>query len=665
MASAVLLLAALFVLLIAFVAGLPGLVYLLVWTAAAAPGLLLARRIFGPHPASWIAGAAIGYATSCLFVWATVAAGFASLPGFLVAWLVEWALFTAVAWKISGPLLVLRAWSRQDTLALCVVLLLVPALMGLPFRNLGAEDGSGRRYYRAYFTADFIWHMALTAELARFEMPPRNPYMADRTLNYYWTYFLVPAAATATGPVHDTETVLEVNAIATATLLLGSVFLFAWCSGGRPLAVTIAVALVALCVSAEAAWEIRDLWTRGRPLEALKYMNVDAVTAWRFNGLRIDGIHRTMYYTPQHGLSCALGLLALVGAMTAGARASYGVAMAAGLMLGLATTLNPFLGAAFSLIYGLAVLSDAVVQRRLRPIAVHAVAAVPPVLAVLWSTGNSMAEGAGEALRIGWLEYARNAPLETLLLSLGPALVPALFGFLPDRRLPGQPARTAAVALAVGLFLLYFVVLSDKSWVGFRAGQILIVSLTLPLARLFDRLLAARQRALATALALVITAIGLPTTVADAYNASDIGNLRMGPGFPWTVTVSPDEREAVEWIGRSTPSDSVVQMEPVRRGRAQWSFIPTFAERRMAAGLPISLLPLPEYRERSDAARRIFANASAADAHRAAERLAIDYLWVDAGDRGAYPDGTARIAGAPELFEPVFENGEVTVYAVH
>ena len=51
------------------------------------------------------------------------------------------------------------------------------------------------RYYRAYFTADFVWHMALTAEMARFEMPPRNPYMADRGLNYYWTYFLVPADA--------------------------------------------------------------------------------------------------------------------------------------------------------------------------------------------------------------------------------------------------------------------------------------------------------------------------------------------------------------------------------------------------------------------------------------------------------------------------------------
>ena len=52
-----------------------------------------------------------------------------------------------------------------------------------------------------YFTADFVWHVALTAEITHFEMPPRNPYMADRSLNYYWTYFLVPATLTRRGLV--------------------------------------------------------------------------------------------------------------------------------------------------------------------------------------------------------------------------------------------------------------------------------------------------------------------------------------------------------------------------------------------------------------------------------------------------------------------------------
>ena len=33
----------------------------------------------------------------------------------------------------------------------------------------------------------------LTQELARFEQPPKNPYMFDKPIHYYWTYFVTPA----------------------------------------------------------------------------------------------------------------------------------------------------------------------------------------------------------------------------------------------------------------------------------------------------------------------------------------------------------------------------------------------------------------------------------------------------------------------------------------
>ena len=46
-------------------------------------------------------------------------------------------------------------------------------------------------------------------------MPPRNPYLASEPIHYYWTYFLVPAAASQTGPapVRDVQTCLKVNAL--------------------------------------------------------------------------------------------------------------------------------------------------------------------------------------------------------------------------------------------------------------------------------------------------------------------------------------------------------------------------------------------------------------------------------------------------------------------
>jgi uncharacterized membrane protein len=334
-------------------------------------------------------------------------------------------------------------------------------------------------------------------------------------------------------------------------------------------------------------------------------------------------------------------------------------------LLGLATTLNPFLGAVFSGIYGLAVLADGAFTRApLRAIASHWPAAVSPALAVAWGVANEMGEGAGQALTVGLVGFARNASLLTLMLGLGPVLLPALGGFLPDRRLPAQPARTALLGLVMGLFLFYFVVLSERSWVGFRAGQIMLAMLTLPLARVFARLLANGMRVLACVLAAAILILGAPTTVIDTRNAADIGNRRMAPGFPWTLSVSPAQREALRWIRTNTRPEAVVQAEPMVRGRAHWSFIPTFAGRRTSAGLPISLLPMPEYQERSGQVQAIFTSPHMETAHADARRLGIEYVWVDGHEQQAYPGVIERFDGAHQFFRPVFRNAEVVVYAV-
>ena len=246
--------------LVGWTASVNGLIYLPFWIAAAAPGVPLGLRVFGRHAAGWVAGAAAGYALTCLTVWVVVAAELACPTGFAIAWVVESVVIAFVARQIRTPIVPLRPWTPRDTAALCAVLLLVPGLMAAPYRNIGAADAEGRTYYRAYFTADFVWHVALTAELGRFTMPPRNPYMADRDLHYYWTYFLVPAAVTGSVPgLDDVEAALKVNAECTAMLLLASIFLFARTAGATALATALGVVLVVLASSAEGFAAIVDL----------------------------------------------------------------------------------------------------------------------------------------------------------------------------------------------------------------------------------------------------------------------------------------------------------------------------------------------------------------------------------------------------------------------
>jgi hypothetical protein len=287
------------------------------------------------------------------------------------------------------------------------------------------------------------------------------------------------------------------------------------------------------------------------------------------------------------------------------------------------------------------------------------------IAAIGWCYAGQMTEGAGNALQFGFLGASRQSPLTTLALSLGPILLVGLAGLWPSRAVSFTRMVPALSLLILALFLMYFVRLSvDTAWVAFRAGQLTIVALAVLAARFMASGAESRLKGtMVTACALLCLAAGLPTTVIDEYNARDIHNLAMGPGFPWTVVITPPQQRAFAWIRQHTPADAVVQMEPNIRGRSTWSLIPSFAERRMTAGLPISLMDVPEFHERSDRVRSVYQSPSAADAARIARSLRIDYLYVDEVERAAYP-GTAKFNTSPEHFERVFDDSGVSVYRV-
>jgi hypothetical protein len=342
--------------------GLAGLLHAIVYAVAVLPGIVLGTRLFGPHhPAGWVAGAALGYGSTQLAIWLPIFAGFPSAIAFTATWLVGAAALAWTARRVTSPAVALPPWSGADTRALALVLLLVPMLMGPPYRNLGAADETGTRYYRAYFTADFVWHTALAAELGRYASPPRNPYMASREMNYYWTYFLLPAAVAeeGPGPLADVQRVLKANAMVSGLLLVAMVFLVARAAVPVPWAAAVAVALGVLASSAEGTFVLQQLWRAGRPLAAVEDMNIDAITAWQFSGLRVDSLARGLWYNPQHSFACTLGLVSTLIAAVAGAAAPRAAIWLAGVTLGLSTIFNPFVGAVFSLIYGASVAIDA------------------------------------------------------------------------------------------------------------------------------------------------------------------------------------------------------------------------------------------------------------------------------------------------------------------
>ena len=649
----------------ALIAGPWALAYLPLYVLATLPGWPLGRALFGKHPAAWVAGALIGYALTCLAFWAVLALRVPSAGAFVLAWAVTSAAAFALARNSKGAI-ALPAWSVRDARVLILLLLLVPAVFAFPYRNLGARDAEGNRFYRAYFTADFIWHMALTSELTKYAMPPINPYLGDRTMQYYWTYFLVPAVISeeGIGGLREIENSLKVNALCSGVLFIAALVVATWAVSLSAIGTAFAIVLAVLAASAEGLYALWELYRDQKPLVELTNLNIDAMSAWTYSGLRVDSLVRSMWYNPQHSLSAALGLLALPVAGVAGVAAPIGAIALAGFALALSTTFNPLIGGLFSLIYGAVMLADAIRTRAVRPLLYHAVAAALVALAVGWCIANDMVEGADDVVLFGLGGYARNRPIATLMMSLGPLIVPAILGL---RTLPRR-AWPALAGTAIGLAVFYFVRLSvEGSYIGFRAGQILQLSLP-GLAAMFFASVWSRERhrrGAAAVIAIVLVAVGLPTTIIDSYNAQDIGNRRMGPGFRWTITLTPDEQAAHYWLRTQTPRDAIVQMDPVAHGRETWSQLPTFAWRRMAAARPISLMQFPVYVERSRRVHRIYADRNAETAVLIARELGIDYIFIGPAEQKANSAASlAKFSKREDLFTLVFENATTRIYAV-
>ena len=430
----------------------------------------------------------------------------------------------------------------------------------------------------------------------------------------------------------------------------------------RAFAAAGAVALAIVASSAEGAFAMWRLWQHGANLGALRDLNIDALSNWWFYALRVDGLQRCFWWVPQHSMAYALGLVAIATVNATGSGASAATIAVVGLALGGSAMMNPFVGGIFSLAWGVAVLIDAAPREdRVSRVLRHGIAVVPVVLALAWCAGNQMIEGAGGTLEFGLHGDARNAPLAGLVLSLGPALLPAIAGLFVVAQ---DRISRAAVALAgLSLLVMYCVRLNvDPSWVGFRAGQMFLVAIPALTARALSG--GGRWRTGVIAVAAIALLAGSPTTAIDAYNAQDITNFSESPNGPWTITITPAEHEALEWLRRATPATAIVQMEPTSRDRRTWSLIPSLAQRRMAAGLPISLLATPEYDEKSALVKQMYETPNAEEASAIAHRLRIDYIYVDRTERAAYPAGVAKFAGAPERFAPVFSNDEVSIYHV-
>lgn len=646
-----------------------GWLYALIYIAAILPGLRVGFAMFGrAHAGGWITGALIGYTLANLAAWAAIELHHATALGFLTAA----AIIGIVTWlaliRVKEPLIALPEWTRGSTTSLLLVLVLTLFVAVPPLANVGWADKEGNRYYRAYFTADFVWHAALTAELKKFELPVQNPYLKNTDIHYYWTYFMVPAAIAGTGPasLQDIQRCLKLNALLTGLLLMSTIFLATWVAVPRAGPAAAAVSLALVASSAEGLAGIVGLLYTDQPLSTLKNVNIDAISSWALGGYRIDGLQRSIWYVPQHSMAYALGLIAIIGVAAAGSRIKRGASFLLGCALACSVLFSPLVGGIFALAYGIAFVVDAL--GRPSPVATimnQIDIIVPVAIAIAWQVEDHMVEGAGGALEFGFARQSLHHPVLSLVVSLGPIILLAVAGLWPSAKHSLRRLMPYAALAVFSLLAMYLVRLSiDLSWVGFRSGHLMLLALPAFGARFIATQWDDGRRKVVGAVVLLVLIGGAPTLAIDEFNAQDIHNYNVSPGdFPFTIVLYPRQLEAFEWIRKNTPKEALVQMDPVERGRSTWSLVPSWAERRMAAGLPISLMHTPEYDKQSQLAHSMYSQTDPEEAWKIAKQLGVDYIYEDDIERKNDP-GTESFGNAPSRFELVFKQGDVEVYRV-
>jgi hypothetical protein len=638
----------------------------------AVPGCLAVWIIVAPGPGRLLAVSAVGpiwgYGLSSLALlalWATGVRGWPLLMAPAVATIVA-APFAGLA---RGAIHATPA-RRADLWVVLVLIALVPALVGRPFARVGENVPDGRAY-RAYFTADMVWRMAVVAELSKGEFPPRNPFYRGDRMHYYWLAHLLPAAEYRL--LHKQVTIEQV--LLSHSLALGLAFVMFLFGFARQWvdstgAVLIASIAALLGSSFEGTERVLHYWREGAPLTLLETLNIDAVTRWFYGSLPVDGLQRLLWYQPHHSTGYSLGLSAVWLAGRADRPLSPRIMMVCGTLLGMCLLLSTFSAIMLTAMVAFVALLRLIADRKWRTMLPAAIAgAVPLAAATLLAFALHYVDRSGSSLfRVLANPLAFQHTTVVMILSFGPLLFGAIAGAwlaVHARRYAFLPIL---IIVLVSLLFYFFVDLRDHQfvYVGWRAGHLLFVAFTVLTALAIQELLRTPPpvRATVCVTGALLLLLSVPTFAIDYYNTQDISNRRAGPGFPWTLVLTHDELDMFRWIKSYTRPNALVQVEPFVRDPSTWAYVPAFAERRMAAGLPISMVPLQKYEAASAQVRALYQDTDPRAAYQRAAQLGIDYLIVGPPERQAYPAFEDMLASSPVHFRPVFKRSAVALYAV-
>ena len=567
-------------------------------------------------------------------------------------------------WRLTQP-------HAADARMLLLALLIVPVLVWRPFAHVGAQRPEGQ-VYRKYFTADYVWRRAVVAELAKGDVLPANPYYIDDPLHYYWLPHLLSAVEYRAWPETSLDTLLLTRSVLVDAMFTTALYGAARLAVPQPWAALAGVACGFLATSFEAlaAWWV--LWRDQAPLRLVRYLNIDAISRWDFGGMPIDGLQRILWYQPHHAAGYILGMLGVLAVARRRRSRDPAVFAVAGTLLAMSTIISSFAGLMYATIAAVYEAVQTLYRRQWANAVFNAAyAALPLAIGAAVVTALHYVDQPPDA-SVSVIRFGLN-PLSTVrvwtvtAMSFGPALILGAVGAWAGWRQRNVDLWPFLVVLPVSAWFYFYVDIRDHQdvYVGWRVGHLVFMAL-IPLMGLafvgVRNLHGAARWCGGAALALTI-GLALPTVAIDAFNTQDIEPNGLGPGWQRVEVITPAEQEGLQWIKTHTDLRAVVQVDTAARDSEMWAYIPAFAERRMAVGVPLSMVPLKKYIDGARALRWMY-DTDPVSAHAMANQAGIDFLVIGAPERKAHRGVEERWATTPDLLPRVFHNSALSVYEV-
>ncbi|MBN2383349.1 hypothetical protein JXQ70_10740 [bacterium] len=560
-----------------------------------------------------------------------------------------------------------RKWPTFSTkTVICFLVFLGLVLIGtmLPFSRIAEQTELGYAV-RAYFSADFLKHVSVTAELSKGDVPPVNPFCAGETLHYYWLSY-IPSAMVyrLLGPDYSLVRITIAFSLFVNVFLLLTIFTLFRHYVTDLIGRIVGLATLLFVNSYEGGLILYRIWRQAGEILQIRNYNIDALTRWDFGHPQIDSLFRSFLYTPQQQLAlsslCLLFLLLREDRWPVQIKhatrltVSFLIALLGAAVLGY----NFFTGAVVVPWLGICLGIAWLFYRRLSYLDLSLI-----TLILVGSIGSyylfDMFPSKGNVFSL-MIDKTYILGLHRIVLyNFGPLVILGIPGMLSCCRKSSRGSGWLNILLFTlfATFCMLFIRIQDfPSDVSLKTGLLVALGLSLFTGQTASFLIRKWGGYGYLVLLLLLIPAG-PHWIIDVFNTQDIDNNR------FTVYFQKEDLTAARWLARNTPLDYCVQALPERDIHCS-DLITVFAERRTGLAdsmhAQIYLIDQHKYKTRQRDILQLFHGIDLTETQDLCHKIGIDAVFIGNAERNLNSAGIDKFS----LCKSIYTHAPVEIVAL-